>query len=150
MKFETLGFLLFYSDGLHLVKRGNLQLEKVIESTIIGPGIPNYYKNAPCFTDDNLNQKDFSTFSCIVPFRNSFCHIYKARLIKSSFKAVSISSVHPGTRISNINVQPSKPISSVHSIHTGKSISNSNTHPNKLVTASYVSPGKPILATMFV
>ena len=48
----TLDFSLFYSDGLHLVQKGNLKLGKsilkAIASTITGSRIPSRYKNAVC------------------------------------------------------------------------------------------------------
>ena len=44
----TLDFSLFYSDGLHLVEKGNLELGKsilkAIDSIIIGSKIPSCYK----------------------------------------------------------------------------------------------------------
>ena len=60
---NALDFSLFYSDGLHLVQKGNLKLGKsilkAIDSTITGSRIPSRYKNAVCSTDFNLNLKDF-------------------------------------------------------------------------------------------
>ena len=59
----TLDFSLFYSDGLHLVQKGNLKLGKpilkAIDSTITGSRIPSRYKNAVRSTDFNLNLEDF-------------------------------------------------------------------------------------------
>ena len=50
----TLDFSLFYSDGLHLVQKGNLKLGKsilkAIDSTVTGSRIPSRYKNAVCST----------------------------------------------------------------------------------------------------
>ena len=47
-------FSQFYSDGLHLVRKGNLELEKsilkAIDSTVTGSRIPSRYKNAVCST----------------------------------------------------------------------------------------------------
>ena len=63
----TLDFLLFYSDGLHLVEKGNLELGKsilkAIDSTITDSKIPNRYKNTRCSNDFNLNLEDFPTLS---------------------------------------------------------------------------------------
>ena len=47
-------FSQFYLDGLHLVRKGNLELEKsilkAIDSTVTGSRIPSRYKNAVCST----------------------------------------------------------------------------------------------------
>ena len=55
----TLDFLLFYSDGLHLVEKGYLELGKsilkAVDSTVTGSKIPNRYKNAVCSKDSYLN-----------------------------------------------------------------------------------------------
>ena len=71
----TLDFLLFYSDDLHLVEKGNLEhgksILKAIDSTITGSKIPNCYKNVVCFTYFNLNIEDFLALPSIVPVRNS-------------------------------------------------------------------------------
>ena len=47
---------LFYSDGLHLVEKGNLKLGKSILKAIDSNSNANPYKNAVCF---NLNECDF-------------------------------------------------------------------------------------------
>ena len=52
----TLDFLLFYSDALHLVHKGNLKVGKSILKTIDSNSKANPYKSAVCF---NLNQCDF-------------------------------------------------------------------------------------------
>ena len=71
----TLDFSLFYSDGLHLIEKGNLKLGKSIlkeiDSTITGSKIPSRYKNTVCSTDFNLNLEDFSTLPRTVPVRSS-------------------------------------------------------------------------------
>ena len=105
----TLDFLLFYSDGLHLVKIGNPELGKfifkAIDSIIIGSKISSHYKNAMCSTDFNLNLEDFPTLPSIVPVRNF------VSLSKSIIKVVSTSSICPGKLIFDSNVPPSKPVS---------------------------------------
>ena len=53
---STLDFSLFYSDGLHLVEKGNLKLRKSILKAIDSNSNANPYKNAVCF---NLNECDF-------------------------------------------------------------------------------------------
>ena len=57
-----LDFLLFYSDGLYLVQKCNLELGKcilkAIDSAITGSRIQSCYKNAVCSTDFNLNLED--------------------------------------------------------------------------------------------
>ena len=87
----TLDFSLFYSDGLHLVQKGNLKLGKsilkAIDSTITGSRIPSRYKNAVCSTDFNLNLEDFPTLPRTVPVCNP------VSFNKSKFKFVSTSSV---------------------------------------------------------
>ena len=136
----TLDFLLFYSDGLHLVQKGNLKLGKsilkVIDSTITGSRIPCHYKNAVCSTVFNLNLEDFSTLPCTVPVCNP------VSFNKSIFKVVPFVQVNP-------YVSPSKPISAS-SFHTGKPISNRNVRPSKTMSASSVSPGKPICGSVLV
>ena len=126
----TLDFSLFYSDGLHLVKKGNLgkSVLKAIDSIIIVSKIPSRYKNAVCSTDFNLNLEDFPTLPSIVPVRNS------ASFSKSIIKVVSTSSVRPGKLICDSNVPPSKPVSASF-VHTGKPISNKNVQskPSALV-----------------
>ena len=52
----ALNFLLFFSDGLHLVEEGNLKLGKSILKAIDSNSNANPYKNAVCF---NLNECDF-------------------------------------------------------------------------------------------
>ena len=52
----ALDFSLFYSDGLHLVEKGNLKLGKSILKAIDSNSNANPYKNAVCF---NLNECDF-------------------------------------------------------------------------------------------
>ena len=137
----TLDFSLFYSDGLHLVQRGNLKLGKSIlkeiASTITGSRIPSRYKNAVCSTDFNLNLEDFPTLPRTVPVRNP------VSFNKSMFKVVSTSSVRPIKLICNSNIPPSKPVSAS-SFGASKPISNRNIRPSKTVSASSVSPGKPI------
>ena len=137
----TLDFLLIYSDDLHLVEKGDLELGKSIlkatDSIIIASKIPNWYKNAVCSTDFNLNLEDFPTLPSIVPVRNS------ASFSKSIIKVVSTSSVRPGKLICDSNVPPSKPVSASF-VHTGKPISNKNVRPIKTISASSVSTGKPI------
>ena len=58
---KSLDYLLLFTDGLHLDKERNLELEKYIlkatNFTINGSKITQYYKNAVCSTDFNLNQK---------------------------------------------------------------------------------------------
>ena len=49
-------FSLFYSDGLHLVEKGNLKLCKSILKAIDSNSNANLCKNAVCF---NLNECDF-------------------------------------------------------------------------------------------
>ena len=49
-------FSLFYSDGLHLVEKGNLKLGQSILKAIDSNSNANPYKNAVCF---NLNECDF-------------------------------------------------------------------------------------------
>ena len=49
-------FSLFYSDGLHLVEKGNLKLGKSILKAIDSNSNANLYKIAVCF---NLNECDF-------------------------------------------------------------------------------------------
>ena len=49
-------FSLFYSDGLHLVEKGNLKLGKPILKATDSNSNANPYKNAVCF---NLNECDF-------------------------------------------------------------------------------------------
>ena len=51
-----MNFSLFYSDGLHLVEKGNLKLCKSILKAIDSNSNANPYKNAVCF---NLNKCDF-------------------------------------------------------------------------------------------
>ena len=102
MKNGTLDFLLFYSDGLHLVKKGNLELGKsilkAIDSIIIGSKIPNCYKNAVCYTDFNLNLEDFPTWHGIVPVRI-------VSFSKSIIKVVNTSAVvRPGKLICDSNI----------------------------------------------
>ena len=52
----ALNFSLFFSDGLHLVEKGNLKLGKSILKAIDSNSNANPYKNAVCF---NLNECDF-------------------------------------------------------------------------------------------
>ena len=134
-------FLLFYSDGLHLVEKGNLELGKsilkTIDFTISGSKIPNRYKNVVFFTDFNLNLEDFPTLGSIVPVRNSVF------FSKSIIKVVSTNFVRLGKLICGSNVPQSKPVSASF-VRTGKPISNKNVHPIKTVNASSVSPGKRI------
>ena len=131
----TLDFSLFYSDGLHLVQKGNLKLGKsilkAIDSTITGSRIPCRY------SDFNLNLEDFSTLLCTVPVCNPVF------FNKSIFKVVSTSSIRPSKPICDSNVPPSKPVSAS-SFRASKPISNRNVRPSKTVSASSVSPGKPI------
>ena len=49
-------FSLFYSNGLHLVDKGNLKLDKSILRAIDSNSNANPYKNTVCF---NLNDCDF-------------------------------------------------------------------------------------------
>ena len=67
----SLNFSLFYSDGLHLVQKGNLKLGKCIlkgtDSTISGSRTPSRYKNSVCSTNFNLNLEDFPTLPRTVP-----------------------------------------------------------------------------------
>ena len=106
---STLDFSLFYSDGLHLIEKCNLELGKsilkVIDSSINGSKIPNRYKNTVCSTDFNSILEDFTTFPSIVPVRNS------VSFSKSIIKVVSTSSVRPGKLICGRNVPPSKHVS---------------------------------------
>ena len=129
-------FSLFYSDGLHLVQKGNLKLGKsilkAIDSTITGSRIPSCYKNAVCSTDFNLNLEDFPTLPRTVPVRNP------VSFNKSMFKVVS-----------NSSVGLSKPVSAS-SFRASKPVSNRNVRPSKTVSVSSVSPGKPIAVVMLV
>ena len=52
----TVDFSLFYSDALHLIKRGNLKLGKSILEAIDSTSNANPYKRAICF---NLNEYNF-------------------------------------------------------------------------------------------
>ena len=52
----TVDFSLFYSDALHLIKRGNLKLGKSILEATDSNSNANPYKNAVCF---NLNEYNF-------------------------------------------------------------------------------------------
>ena len=52
----ALNFSLFFSDGLHLVEKGNLKLGKSIVKATDSNSNANSYKNAACF---NLNECDF-------------------------------------------------------------------------------------------
>ena len=137
----TLDFSLFYSDGLHLIEKGNLKLGKsilkAIDSTITGSRIPSRYKNTVCFTDFNLNLEHLPTLPRTVPVRNS------VSFNKSMFKVVSTSTVRPSKPICDSNVPPSKPVSAS-SFRASEPISNRNVRPSKTVSASSVSPGKPI------
>ena len=130
----TLDFSLLYSDGLHLVQKGNLKLGK---STISGSRIPSHYKNAVCSTDFNLNLEDFPTLPRTVPVCNPIS------FNKSMFKVVSTSFTRPSKPICDSNVPPSTPVSTC-SFRASKPISNRNVRPSKTVSASSVSPGKPI------
>ena len=138
---DTLDFLLIYSDDLHLVEKGNLELGKsilkAIDSIIIGSKILNWYKNAVCSMDFNLNLEDFPKLPSIVPVHNS------VSFSKSIIKVASISSVCPGKFICDSNVHPSKSVSASF-VCTGKPISNKNVRPIRTVSTSSVSPGKPI------
>ena len=137
---DTLDFSLLYSDGLHLIKKGNLKLGKsilkAIDSTITGSKIPSRYKNTVCSTDFNLNLENFPTLSRTVPVCDP------VSFNKSMFKVVSTSSVRPGKPICDSNVAPSKPVSAS-SFRASKPVSNRNVRPSKTVSASSVSRGKP-------
>ena len=137
----TLDFSLFYSDGLHLIEKGNLKLGKsilkVIDATITGSKIPSRYKNTLCSSDFNLNFRNFPTLLRTVPVRDP------VSFNKSMFKGVSTSSVRPSKPICDSNVPPSKPVS-VSSFRASKPISNRNVRPSKTVSVSSVSRGKPI------
>ena len=52
----ALGFLLFCSDGLHLIEKRNLKFDKSILKAIDSNSNANPYKNAVCF---NLNECHF-------------------------------------------------------------------------------------------
>ena len=134
----TLDFSLFYSDGLHLVQKGNLKLGKsilnAVASTITGSKIPSRYKNSVCSTDFNLNLEDFLTLPRTVPVRNPIS------FNKSIFKVNSTSSLRPSKPICD-NFPPCKSVSAS-SFRTGKPISNRNVRPSKTVSASSVSPVK--------
>lgn len=131
----ALDSLLFHSDGLHLVKRGNLKLGrsilKVMDSVIIDPRITNLYKNAVCFTDFILNQKDFAILLCIASICNSVCNLGKPTFSKSILIDVSTSSVCPSKPVSASSACPGKPTK------------DNNIHPNKLVKANSVHEVKP-------
>ena len=85
----TLDFLLFYSDGLHLVEKGNLKLGKSILNAIDSNSNANPYKNAVCF---NLNECDFpplpspairskplySPVKCVGPVHKPIHHLFKS------------------------------------------------------------------------
>ena len=137
----ALDFSLFYSDDLHLVRKGNLEygksILKAIDSTITRSRIQSRYKSAVCSTDFNLNLEDFPTLPRTVPVRNP------VSFNKSIFKVVSNSFARSSKPICENNVPPCKPVSAS-SFHTGKPISNRNVRPSKTVSASSVSPGKPI------
>ena len=147
LKNGTLYFLLFYSDDLHLVEKGNLELGKSIlkatDSTITGSRIPDLYKNEVCSADFNLNLQDFPTLARIAFVHNS------VSFSKSIFKVVSTSSVRPGKPICDSNVPPSKHVSAS-SVQTSKPISNGNVHPSTTVSASSVSPVNPFVVVMLV
>ena len=140
----TLDFSLFYSDGLHLIEKGNLKLGKsilkAIDSAIPGSRTPSCNKNIVCSTDFHLNLEDLPTLPRIVPVRNL------VSFNKSMFKVVSTSSVRPSKSICDSNVPPSKPVSAS-SFRASKPISNRNVRPSKNVSASSVSPGKPICSS---
>ena len=134
-------FSLFYSDGLHLVQKGNLKLGKsilkAIASTITGSRILSRYKNAVCSTDFNFNLEDFPTLPRTIPVHNP------VSFNQSMFKVVSTSSVRPSKPICDSNVPPSKPVSAS-SFRASKPIINRNVRPSETMSASSVSPGKPI------
>ena len=147
LKNGILYFSLFYSDDLHLVEKGNLELGKSIlkatDSTITGTRIPDRYKNEVCSADFNLNLQDFPTLARIAFVHNS------VSFSKSIFKVVSTSSVRPGKPICDSIVPPSKHVSAS-SVQTGKPISNGNVHPNTTVGASSVTPVNPFVVVMLV
>ena len=116
----ALDFSIFYSGGLYLVEKGNLEVGKFGRSVYS--------------TDFNLNSEDFPTLSCIAPARNSVC------FSKSIFKVFCTGCVHQGKPI-NSNVPPSKYVNLI-SVHTGQPVSNINL--SKTVSATSVSPSKPI------
>ena len=126
-------FSLFYSDGLHLVEKGNLELGKAIDSTIAGSRIPNRYKNAVCSADFNLNLEDFSTLPGLYLFVtpsllvNPFLKLLVLFVEVNAFVIVMFLQVNPLVLV-----------------RAGKPISNRNVRPSKTVSASSVSPGKPI------
>ena len=62
-----LDFLLFYSDGLHLVEKGNLKLGKLMVKAIDSNSNANPYKNVVCF---NLNECDFPPLPSPLPLPN--------------------------------------------------------------------------------
>ena len=82
-------FSLFYSDGLHLVEKGNLKLGKSILKAIDSNSNANPYKNAVCFS---LNECDFpslpspsttskplySPVKCVGPVREPIRHLFRS------------------------------------------------------------------------
>ena len=82
-----------------------------MDSATTGLRITNLYKNALCFIDFILNQKDFAMFLCIPCVRNSICNLDKPTFSKSIFKHVSTNSVCPSKPVSASSVYPVKPIS---------------------------------------
>ena len=95
-----------------------------------------------------MNQEDSRTLPCIVPVRNSACHLDQVSFRKSNFKLVSTSSVCPGKAIGDSNLLPSKAVSAS-SVHTGKPMNDKNFSPSKTVGASPVSSGKLICGSNF-
>ena len=85
----ALDFSLFYSDGLHLIEKGNLKLGKSILKEIDSNSNPNPYKNAVCF---NLNECDFpplpspattskplySPVKCVGPVREPIRRLFRS------------------------------------------------------------------------
>ena len=143
----ALDILLFYSDGLHLLQKGNRKLGKsilkAIDSTVTGPGIANPYKSAVGFTDFNLNRINFPTFPCFAPSCNSFCNFDKPIVSIFILKVFSTSCVRLGKPSNDTNICPSELVSAS-SVHPGKLICGSNVHWGESVITSNICSGKPI------
>ena len=85
----TSNFSLFYSDGLHLVEKGNLKLDKSILKATDSNSNANPYKNAVCF---DLHECDFPPLpssatrckpiyfpvKCVDPLRKPIRRVFKS------------------------------------------------------------------------
>ena len=134
-------FSLLYSDGLRLIKKGNLKLGKsilkAINSTITASKIPSRYKNTVCSRDSNLNLKIFPTLP------RTLTVLDPVSFNKSMFQVVSSSSVH------NSNVAPSKPVSPS-SFRASKPVSNRNVRPRKLRVLVLLVEVNPFVVVMLI